>query len=145
MVYLAADHRGFQLKQAIKQHFPEFVDVGALSYDLNDDYVDYAQKACSPTDWQPNDLAILICGSGHGMDMTANRYPHIRAILGFNKEVVQQGREHENANVLVLASDWTDPSQAIELINLFLTTSPSQEPRHLRRLDKLSLLLTSDL
>lgn len=142
MIYIASDHRGFKLKEFLKLHFSNLTDMGPFSLDPDDDYIDYAQKACDPTIWQPDDLAILICGSGHGMDITANRHPYLRAILGFNKEVVQQGREHENANVLVIPSDWTTNDQAIILADLFLNTPFSNQSRHLRRLDKLSSLKT---
>lgn len=137
-VYLASDHRGFSLKNDIKQNFPELVDVGPASYQEDDDYVDFGSRAVKSM--QLGDRAILMCGSGHGMDITANRFPHIRAILGFNETVVKQGREHEDANVLVLPSDWTDVVQAIQLVKTFMETSFSGAERHLRRLEKLSSL-----
>ena len=134
-ITLGSDHRGFALKQQIKQHFPDFVDAGATSYNPDDDYVDFAATAVK--DLNGEDRAVLICGSGHGMDIAANRFPHVRAILGFNFDVVKQGREHENANCLIIPSDWTSYEQAIKHIEIFLNTPFSNESRHLRRLEKL--------
>lgn len=135
-IYIAADHRGFQLKQFLIEKFKEFTDLGAFYYDPDDDYPDLAQAVCSKL--APEDKAILICGSGHGMDIAANRFSQIRAILGFNSEVVKQGRAHEDANILVLPSDWTTNDQAIDLTTTFINTPFSNEARHLRRLSKLA-------
>jgi ribose 5-phosphate isomerase B len=74
------------------------------------------------------------------MDMAANKFPHIRGILGFNPEVVIMGREHEDANVLILPAEWITKEQAVESINLFLTTPFSGKDRYQRRLQKLQSL-----
>lgn len=140
-IYLAADHRGFQLKEHIKQTFPNFIDVGAFIYDSDDDYVNYAALACQTL--KSEDRAILLCGSGHGMDIAANRFPHVRAILGFNPDVVKQGRAHEDANVLIIPADWIKPETVNQLIDAFLSTPFSKEERHLRRLNKLKSLGTN--
>ena len=137
-IILGSDHRGFALKEQIKEYLGTVLDVGAAIYDPEDDYVDYALKAVKAL--SNDDKIILICGSGHGMDMAANRFLNIRAILGFNLDVVKQGREHEDANCLIIPSDWTTRDQAIELTNLFLNTPFSNEKRHLRRLEKLKNL-----
>lgn len=137
--YIAADHRGFALKEAIKAQMGQLIDLGAHVLQSEDDYPDYAQIVCQAMT-SPEDRAILICGSGHGMDIAANRFPHIRAILGFNQEVVKQGRAHEDANVLILASDWLDKETALDLIHTFLSTPFSKQDRHLRRLQKLTHL-----
>lgn len=109
--------------------------MGPATLVADDDYPDFANPVC--TQMKDDDQAILICGSGHGMDIAANRYPHIRAILGFNQAVVEQGRAHENANVLVLPADWLSQDEANALIDIFLNTPFSQEPRHIRRISKL--------
>jgi len=138
-VFLAADHRGFELKESIKEWLVakdyRVIDLGANAYDPHDDYVDYA--ASLATQLEGNARAIVFCGSGHGMDMAANRYQHIRAIMGFEDAVVVQGREHEDANVLVLPSDWVSLEEATERVRLFLSTDVSQEERHARRRQKL--------
>ena len=90
---------------------------------------------------QGGDTAILMCGSGHGMDIVANRFESTRAILGFNNEVVVQGREDEDANVLVLPADWVDDDEVIERVEIFLNTPFSGEERHVRRIKKIENLI----
>lgn len=140
-IYIAADHRGFALKEHLKAHFPEFIDRGATTLNPDDDDVDYAIAAVKSL--QPEDRAILLCGSGHGMDMAANKFSHVRGILGFNLAVVQMGREHEDANVLILPAEWISTEDAINWINLFLSAPFSGKDRYLRRLHKLSSLGTN--
>jgi ribose 5-phosphate isomerase B len=137
-IFIAADHRGFHLKQQLLEHFPDLVDKGAHTHDPEDDDVDFAVAATQ--DLEPSDRAILLCGSGHGMDMAANKFSHVRGILGFNPEVVKMGREHEDANVLILPAQWLTLEEAIERINLFLSTPFSQQDKYIRRLDKLKQL-----
>jgi ribose 5-phosphate isomerase B len=134
-IILASDHRGFALKEQIKKYLNTALDVGAATFDPEDDYVDYASKAVK--ELSGDDKIILFCGSGHGMDIAANRFPNIRAILGFNFDVVKQGREHEDANCLIIPSDWTSFDQAKKHIDIFLNTPFSNEERHLHRLEKL--------
>lgn len=143
MIYLAADHRGFKLKEELKAFLKESEfhceDVGAFEYEENDDYVDFAKAAVSKISENISEnKGIFICGSGHGMDMVANKYKGIRAVLGFNKAVAAQSREHENANVLILASDWLTLANAKEIVRAWLETSFSNEERHNRRLQKIA-------
>lgn len=141
-IYVGADHRGYLLKEKIviflKKNGFEVVDVGALEYDSDDDDVDYARMVCENI--QNNDKGILLCGSGHGVDMAANRYPKIRSILGFNLDVTVQGREHEDANVLALPAEWLSEDEAFEIVATFLRTSFSGKSRYVRRLEKLKEL-----
>ncbi len=137
-LYIAADHRGFELKNALIAHFPQAKDLSSPSLNPEDDYIDFAETVCRQL--QPEDKAILLCGSGHGMDIVANRFPHVRAIIGFNPEVTKQGRTDEDANVLVIPAEWTTESEAIERINLFLSTSFADYDRYNRRLHKLANL-----
>lgn len=144
-IYLGADHRGFELKEVVKQWLVEneyeVEDVGAFVFDPEDDYVDYALKVAESVEGSSkNDRGILVCGSGHGVEMVANRFPHVRAILGYNDEVTLQGREHEDANILVLASDWVESEIALERVRKFLTTEKSEEIRHVRRRTRMANL-----
>lgn len=139
MIYLAADHRGFALKEELKKWLTEqgfeAEDVGAFSYDKDDDYVDFARAASEKIATDPvTHKGIFICGSGHGMDIVANKYKGLRAALCFNEKVAIQSREHENANILVLASDWVEFDQASKIIKIFLEMPFSGEERHTRRL-----------
>ena len=112
----------------------EVEDVGAFILDPEDDYVDYALKVSESIEGgDENARGILLCGSGHGMEMVANRFPHVRAVLGFNDEVTVQGREDEDANVLVIGSDWVGTEEAIRRIESFLLAKKSEAIRHERR------------
>ena len=141
-IYLGADHRGYKLKQVLKEELKtqgfEVEDVGADVYDGADDYVDYASKVCKRV--KKNDRGILICGSGHGVDMVANKHKQIRSVLGFNLDVVVQGREDEDANVLSLPAEWITTDEAIEMTKVFLSTDFSNAERHVRRLEKIEKL-----
>jgi ribose 5-phosphate isomerase B len=140
-IFLGADHRGYELKEKIKEHLGklgyEVEDLGAFSYDKDDDYVDFAAGVAKRVSKDEKMRGVLVCGSGHGVDIVANRYSGVRSILGFNKSVVKQGREHEDVNVLCLAADWVSESEAMELVELFLDSSFFGEERHRRRIKKI--------
>lgn len=142
MLYLAADHRGFYLKEAIKQFLVErgiaVEDCGAFSYDARDDYTDFAVAAASKIVANPLEhKGIFLCGSGHGVDMVTNKFRGIRAALCWNAQVAQQSREHEDANVLVLPADWLDEAQMRKIILVWIETEFTDEDRHIRRLKKI--------
>lgn len=141
MIYLGADHRGFKLKEEIKNYLTrrevDFEDLGPLVFDIDDDYVDFASAGAEKVRQNPGHKGIFICGSGHGMDMVANKYPGIRAALVFNRQVAAQSREHEDANVLILPSDWLASSEAIDIVTVWLGKQFSGEERHVRRLGKI--------
>lgn len=144
-IYLGSDHRGFELKEEIKNWLQEneyeVEDVGAFILDPEDDYVDYAIKVAESIEGSnKDDRGILLCGSGHGVEMVANRFSHVRAILGFNDEVTVQGREHEDANILVLATDWVDTNEAVERVRMFLTAEKRDDVRYARRRTRMANL-----
>lgn len=144
-IYLGADHRGFELKEVVKQWLLEneyeVEDTGAFIFDPEDDYVDYGLKVAESVEGSSgDDRGILLCGSGHGVEMVANRFPNVRAILGFNDEVTVQGREHEDANILVLASDWVEPEVAVERVRMFLTAEKREDTRYVRRRTRMANL-----
>lgn len=141
-IVLAADHRGFKIKEGIKDFLSaggyEVEDVGARRYEGGDDYADFAEEAVKRMLSFGNDArAILICGSGHGMDIVANKHRGVRAALVFNNAVARQSREHEDANVLILASDWLATQEAEEIVKVWFTTPFSGEERNVRRLKKI--------
>ena len=142
MIYLAADHRGFQLKEAIKKSLIErgieIEDRGALVYDAGDDYVDFAAAATAKIAENPSvHKGIFICGSGHGVDIVANKFRGVRAALCWNAQVAKQSREHDDANVLVLAADACDEAQAQDIVLVWLGAGFSGEDHHIRRLKKI--------
>jgi ribose 5-phosphate isomerase B len=137
-IYLGTDHRGFELKEQIKvwlsENGYEVEDVGAHQFDPDDDYIDCALKVAESIEGDAEtSRGILLCGSGHGVDMVANRFPHVRAILGFNDQVTIQGREHEDANILVLPAEWIASDEAIERVGMFLQTEKRDDSRYERR------------
>lgn len=137
-IYLGADHRGFEMKEEIKNWLSEneyeVEDVGDHVFDPEDDYVDFALKVAESIEGNGNtSRGILLCGSGHGMDIVANRFPHVRAIIGFGEEVTTQGREHEDANVLVLPAEWMSSEEAIRRVQIFLDTERVENTRYDRR------------
>lgn len=143
-VYLGSDHRGYRLKEKIEEwlneHGYEAVDLGAHRYDRKDDYVDFAVSVAEHVQKESGARGILLCGSGHGVCMVANRFSRVRSILGFNSRVVVQGREHEDANVLSLPADWVDEPGAVMMVENFLATQFSGRSRHRRRLRKLQAM-----
>lgn len=137
-VYLGADHRGYETKEVVKnwlvENEIEVEDVGAYFLDPEDDYVDFAIKVGESIEGsETHDRGILLCGSGHGVDIVANKFPRVRSIIGFNEEVVVQGREHEDANVLVLPTDWMSADEACERVRLFLETQKVNKTKYIRR------------
>ncbi|MBI2097015.1 MAG: RpiB/LacA/LacB family sugar-phosphate isomerase [Candidatus Sungbacteria bacterium] len=142
MIYLGADHRGFALKESLKAWLLEIgydvKDVGAAELDVADDYPDFAVAAVEAlAKDMDHGKAIIVCGSGHGMDMIANKYKGVRAALCFNISVAKQSREHENANVLVLAADWIKEHDALEIVKVWLATEYGGAERNNRRLGKM--------
>ena len=142
MIYLACDHRGFQLKEAIKKSLIErgiaVEDMGAFSYDEGDDYADFAAEAAAKIAASPLEhKGIFLCGSGHGVDMVANKYRGVRAAVCWNTQVAKQSREHEDANVLILPADWLDELSTQEIVSVWLAAPFTGEDRHIRRLKKI--------
>lgn len=145
MIYLGADHRGFQLKEVLKKYLIEkghqIEDAGAFEYNKDDDYPDFASAVAAKVTENPEDYkGVLICGSGHGVDMVANKFKGVRAALCFNREVAAQSRAHEDANVLVLPADWMDELTAKSILELWLSTQFDGADRNIRRLKRISEL-----
>lgn len=123
-IFIGADHRGFTLKAAIKETFSmhTLVDVGCHSTDRTD-YPLYAQDVCNRILQEPGESrGILICGSGVGMSIAANRYKGIYAALCWSEAVATSARADDNANVLVLAANEINTELAVKLVQLFLET-----------------------
>lgn len=144
MVYIGADHRGFELKEETKRRLEadgiEYTDMGNAVYDANDDYVDFAKAVADEVANESDSRGILICGSGVGVDMAANKVRGIRSCLVFDEKRAMQSREHEDANVLCLASDVLITDTAYEVVKAFLNTPFKGEDRHVRRINKMKEL-----
>lgn len=122
MIFLGADHRGYELKEKIKEYFEsqsiEFKDYGTNSTEVAH-YPLIAQKVCSDMNIN-DDNAILICGSGIGMSMIANKFKGIRAGICQSIEAAKDGKEHSNLNVLVLPGDFISIEEAIKIIETWM-------------------------
>ena len=142
-VAIGADHAGFQLKQVISEHLRSaghaIIDVGTAS-DAPVDYPDYAEALAKVIGEGNADRGVLICGSGVGASVAANKIPGIRAGLCHDSYSACQGVEHDEMNVLVLGARIIGSALAKELVDRFLAAQFSREERHLRRVGKIKAL-----
>lgn len=142
MIYIGADHRGFELKEILKEWLGaqkyEVQDVGAFEFDKADDYVDFAKAVVEKMLDNPMlHKGIILCGSGHGVSIVADKYKGVRAALCFNRYVAVQSRQHEDANVLVLPADWLKEKEAKDIVFDWLGSQFTADERHVRRLKKI--------
>ena len=138
-IAIGCDHAGFELKEAIANHLSnnnvEYIDCGA--YDQQSvDYPDFAKKVVSELNDKNFTMGILVCGSGQGMVMTANRSKDIRAALCYNSDIAKVSRQHNDANILCLGSRFIEKSEAIKCVDTFIMTKFEGE-RHLKRINKI--------
>ena len=138
-IAIGSDHAGFELKQIIVEHLSsrnvDFVDCGTKNLD-SVDYPDFAKRVADEVSNEDLVMGILVCGSGQGMAMTANRYKNVRAAICHNSDVAKVTRQHNDANVLCLGSRFIDISEAIKCVDVFLSTDFEGE-RHLKRINKI--------
>jgi len=138
-VYIGADHRGYELKNKLFGHLSkegyEVEDYGAYEYDPDDDYTIYAEKVSSVVADNPKSRGVLICGSGVGVNIVANKFDGARASLGIVPEQVVAGRRDDDMNILVIASDFTKENKALEIVKAFLETDFDPKARRKRRLE----------
>ena len=138
IVAIGSDHAGFELKEVIKQSLGySFVDKGCYSNERVD-YADFGHAVSTALLSKEADFGILLCGSGNGIGMTANKHKGIRAAICWNKEVAALARQHNNANILVLPARFIDNELAIEMVQLFLNEQ-FEGGRHLERIKKIDL------
>ena len=136
-IFIASDHAGFDLKKQILNSIENnLVDLGVDNKN-NADYPDYAKMLVSKINSTKNSKGILICGSGIGMSIAANRDKNIRAGLAFEPEIAKLMREHNDANVLVLPGRFMNLQDILKCIENFLTTN-FEGGRHKNRINKLS-------
>lgn len=137
-VYLGADHRGFKLKEKIKKWLEEWdyevKDMGASEFDSKDDYTLYAEKVGSIVGKEKGARGILLCGSGVGVDVTANKFDGARASIGKTPGQVKAGRNDDDMNILVIAADFTKEDEAKKMVKMFLETKFAGKARFKKRL-----------
>lgn len=140
-VAIGADHAGFALKEAIRAHFTEveFIDVGTHS-EASCDYPDYAVAVARKVASGEAETGVLVCGTGVGMSMTANRVPGIRAAACSESYTARLTRDHNDANVLCIGSRVVGEGVAIDIVEAWLGTTFSGGERHVRRLQKMHAL-----
>lgn len=135
-IAIASDHAGYELKEYIKANLNDHVeDFGTKSLD-SVDYPDFAFPAARSVAEGQNSLGILICGSGVGVSISANKVRGIRAANVFNTEMAMLSRQHNNANILTLAARFIPKETALEMVKTFISTE-FEAGRHQLRLDKI--------
>jgi ribose 5-phosphate isomerase B len=145
MVYIASDHAGFQLKKALVTYLTKVLalpttDLGPEVFHDDDDYPDYAVPLAKKIAGSKADLGILICGSGHGMCIAANKIKGIRAVLATSIESAEFARKEDNANILCLSGRTLSDEHARAIVKAFVEKTFSGEERHVRRLKKIAEL-----
>lgn len=140
-IAIGGDHAGYQLKEKIKNY------LASLNYTINDfgpnneescDYPDIAHPLAESIEKGSNELGIIICGSGNGINITANKHQGIRSVLCWNDELAALGRQHNNANVLALPARYIDVETALKCVDAFLSNE-FEGGRHERRVNKIAI------
>lgn len=140
-IAIGNDHAGTEFKQAIVEHLKsKGVEVVNYGTNTNDsvDYPDFVHPVANDVEDHKVDFGILICGSGNGVNMTANKHQGVRAALCWTKEISALARQHNNANIISIPARFTTKQQAIEMVDTFLET-PFEGGRHQSRVDKIPI------
>jgi ribose 5-phosphate isomerase B len=138
-IFLSSDHAGYKLKETIKIHLDKkkikYIDLGPFSSDRVD-YPDYAHKVAKKVKTNKNHVGILVCGSGMGMNIAANKHKNIRAAQCFNVKSTKLSRLHNDANIITLGSRLLSKKNALKFISVFLNTR-FEGGRHTKRVRKI--------
>ena len=138
-VFISSDHAGYQLKEQIKKKFSKkfiFDDLGTHNSKNSVNYPDYAHNLCKKVSKNNQNMGILVCGSGMGMSMAANKHKKIRAALGYSIRNTRLSRLHNNANIITLGSRLTKKDTAFKCISVFFDTN-FEGGRHKKRVKKI--------
>ncbi len=138
-VFISSDHAGYQLKEQIKKKFSKkfvFDDLGTHNSKNSVNYPDYAHNLCKKVSQKKENMGILVCGSGMGMSMAANKHKKIRAALGYSVKNTKLSRLHNNANIITLGSRLTKKDTAFKCITVFFNTN-FEGGRHKKRVKKI--------
>lgn len=136
-IAIGSDHAGFRLKEAVRKHLLEqghTVDDKGTYSDVSTDYPGYAHAVAHDVSDKVAELGIVICGSGNGVNMTANKHAGIRSALAWNVAIAELARQHNNANVLALPARFISVELALQITDAFLNTA-FEGGRHQRRVD----------
>jgi ribose 5-phosphate isomerase B len=141
-VYLGSDHAGYELKVHLVSHLAalgyEITDVGPAAFDPDDDYPAYCIVTAAGVVADPGSLGVVIGGSGNGEQIAANKVEGVRAALAWNIETAQLSRQHNDANVVAIGARLHTIGEAAEIVQAFLTSAFSGNPRHQRRIDQVA-------
>jgi len=140
-IFIGADHRGYELKEKISQWLFDLEyacqDRGAQNLDPHDDYTKYAEEVASLVAKTEGSRGVLLCGSGVGADVVANKFDGVRAAIGKDVFQIEAGRNDDDMNVLVIAADFTDERDAKAMLIAFLETKFAGKARYERRLQEI--------
>lgn len=143
-IAIAADHAGFELKEKIREFLEDqgydVLDAGAFDYDKDDDYPVFAAKAAHLVSTGEAERGILICDSGIGVDIVANKLPGVRSALVHDEELAKTTRQHNDSNVLSIGALFVDEEKAKRIVDNWLETEFSGAERHKRRINEIELL-----
>jgi len=141
VIYIGADHRGFEHKEVIKKYLAGLgytvSDMGNEKYDELDDYPDFAGKVAEKVSVEGG-VGILICGSGVGMDVVANKFSGVRSALVSNPEQAMNAKTDDDVNILSLAADFTSAEESKKIISIWLGAKFSGGEKYKRRLKKIT-------
>ncbi|MCL5073723.1 MAG: ribose 5-phosphate isomerase B [Actinobacteria bacterium] len=146
-IAIGADHAGFEYKAKLSDYLESFghivIDVGTFNTESSD-YPDFGAKVSQKVCGSEAEIGILICGTGIGMSIVANKFKGIRAAVCWNQETARLTREHNNANILCLGARFLTISECMEITGIFLKTSPKSEDKYLRRINKITNIEEGD-
>ncbi len=138
-IYISSDHAGYNLKENIKRKFKKkyiFLDLGTNNSKVSVNYPDFAHRLCKKVSNDPKNIGILVCGSGMGMSMAANKHKKIRAAVCYSIKNTKLSRLHNNANIITLGSRLTKKDTAFKCIEAFINTK-FEGGRHKKRVEKI--------
>ena len=138
-IFISSDHAGYNLKEQIKERFKNkytFQDMGTHNSQISVDYPNFAHKLCRKIGNSSKNIGILVCGSGMGMSMAANKHKNIRAAVCYSVKNTKLSRLHNNANIITLGSRLTKKNTAFKCIEVFMNTK-FEGGRHKRRVKKI--------
>ena len=138
-LFISSDHAGFNLKEEIKKNFRNkysFIDLGTDNSKISVNYPDYAHKLCKKVSKNTKNIGILVCGSGMGMSMAANRHKKIRAAVCYSVKITKLSRLHNNANIITLGARLTNKNMAFKCVDIFIKTK-FEGGRHKKRINKI--------
>ncbi|RJR25814.1 RpiB/LacA/LacB family sugar-phosphate isomerase [Candidatus Microgenomates bacterium] len=139
MIYLGADHRGFELKEKVKKWLEssgyQYEDLGSDHLSPEDDYPDFAVEVAKKLG--KGDFGILFCGSGVGVDIVANKFSGIRCGLGFSQQQIRVAKRDDDINCLAIPADFLSETETLGIIQMFLETQFSGSDKYQRRVEKI--------